>query len=204
MPAYLIVYGANPADRLAAYAFDTRKEAWAASVTDLVPRVPPGGRAGGCAYVIERLEDVTFSDGLLAAVFSGLTGTFIARFDTRSLGLRSLLEVLPLVTSSTKPEDSTMSDANVHTETDAQTAANGAGHRGRKPKYDLDQVIEVFDVEHKLKPGNKNRQYLDVLKSLSAPVTIRAALAAGVPSSYLWGFFEPKGLIAVRSSHSAG
>lgn len=123
MPAYLIVYGADPTDRLAAYAYATRSAAWEASLpkSGLVPRVPPDGLAGGCAYVIERAEDVPFSGTQLIAVFNGLAGPdiHVNRFESRTVGVQRLLALL----STLEQECVVMPDT-----------TNGQA-RGRKMKY---------------------------------------------------------------------
>ena len=91
---YLIVYGADPADRFAAYAYPSRKAALAASLT-LVPGVPEGANAGGCAYVIGKEEDITFSGRHLVDVFNALTESGVKKFETRAHGTRRLMAVLP-------------------------------------------------------------------------------------------------------------
>ncbi len=98
MTAYLIVYGATPSDRFAAYSFETREAARLASTPsgNLTPRVPPDGSAGGCAYVIEREEDVTFSGRLLVDVFNALTESGVKKFESRAAGVKRLVACLPV------------------------------------------------------------------------------------------------------------
>lgn len=99
MTAYLIVYGADPTDRFAAYSYPTRAAAQRASLpgSRLVPRVPPGAAAGGCAYVVETEADVAFGGNLLIGVVNGLTaarGVVVKKFETRGVGVRRLLAAL--------------------------------------------------------------------------------------------------------------
>jgi hypothetical protein len=128
MTAYLIVYGRDPQDRLAAYACQDRNAARYASLSTLVPRVPPDGPAGGCAYIIETESDVTFSGRLLLDVYNGLAGDngHVNRFESRTTGVQRLLALLPTISSPTT-EVSAMSTHE----------ANGAvaDRRGRKMKY---------------------------------------------------------------------
>jgi hypothetical protein len=94
---YLIVYGADPSDRLAAYRFVSRAAAHAASLpaAGLVPGVPPGATAGGCAYVVENPADVTFGGALLLKVYNGLSGKPpVARFEDRAAGVKRLMCLL--------------------------------------------------------------------------------------------------------------
>lgn len=129
MTAYLIVYGADPADRLAAYSFSTRVAARAASLSGLVPRVPVDGPAGGCAYVVETAEDVTFGGRLLVTVFNHLAGGSVQRFKDRPAGVKRLLDLLPKVAqpgpATNQPEEEKkMSE---------EKTTNGVARRGRKP-----------------------------------------------------------------------
>jgi hypothetical protein len=103
--AYLIVYGKDPSDRLAAYAFSDKKTARDASLpaSRLVPRVPPYGNAGGCAYVVETTDDVQFGNALILALFNGLSPRqqHVDRFESnagargRRLTLLSVVATLP-------------------------------------------------------------------------------------------------------------
>lgn len=124
MPAYLVVYGATPADRLAAYAYPDRKTAWAASVSRLVPRVPPTGPAGGCAYIIETAADVTFNGRQLVDVYNGLAPTagHVNRFENRTIGVQRLLALLTTIVQPPPTEkDEPMPDDTIT--------------RGRRTKY---------------------------------------------------------------------
>jgi hypothetical protein len=106
MTTYLIVYGLNPADRFAAYKFANRQDAITARLTPTVPvdgygRYQPDRPAedvrpgiGGCAYVIEKDEDVPFALPRLAEVFNALTGQSIARFRDKPTGLKRLFAAL--------------------------------------------------------------------------------------------------------------
>lgn len=97
MTAFLIVYGKDPTDRFAAYAVPQgRTAAIAASLPrrNLVPGVPPGSHAGGCAYVVETEADVTFGGSLLVDVFKALTGESVKKFESRAVGVKRLLKAL--------------------------------------------------------------------------------------------------------------
>lgn len=100
MTAYLIVFGLNPTDRFAAYSFPDRPAARIASLpaSGLVPRVPPDGVAGGHAYLVETEEDIVRSPlaNQLIAIYNTLAGTgvHVNRFESRSVGVRRLLELL--------------------------------------------------------------------------------------------------------------
>ncbi|HXJ64997.1 MAG TPA: hypothetical protein VNN79_14675 [Actinomycetota bacterium] len=192
MTAYLIVHGKDHTDRLAAHAFPDRAAANAGSLpaSGLVPRVPPAGPAGGCAYLVETVEDVVRSPlaGRLVAIYNGLArgAQHVNRFESRAVGAQRLLALLkaiaqppPVATEKKMPDIETN------------------GRRGRKPKYQPDQIIEVLANDRQLKPGKKNTMHLAQLLALPNPITVRAALEAGVPSSYLHGFFVPKGFIRV-------
>lgn len=117
MTAYLIVYGQDPTDRLAAYSFPDRIAARLASTPsggNLTPGVPPGSYAGGCAYVVEKEADVTFSGQLLIDVFNGLTDSGVKKFESRAVGVKRLMSVLPQVAAPapvTTNEEIKMSDA---------------------------------------------------------------------------------------------
>jgi hypothetical protein len=98
MTAYLISYGADPSDRLRAFQFPSRKAAIAAqSDPACYASVGPHSHAGGCTYVIESEEDVTFTGKLLVDVFNGLTYSGLKKFESRATGVKRLLAVLPTV-----------------------------------------------------------------------------------------------------------
>lgn len=132
MTAYLIVYGENPTDRLAAYSFADRGSAAGASLpgAGLVPGVPPGSHAGGCAYVIEAEADVTFTGKLLLDVFNGLTEAGVKRFETRDVGVRRLLTVLPEVAKEVKLDN----DAQVQEREPTADAGDESPKAGGKVK----------------------------------------------------------------------
>lgn len=98
MTAYLIVYGADPTDRFAAYSYPTRAAAQRASLpaSGLVPRVPADGHAGGCAYVVESETDAPGAGarGLLPALYNALTNSKVERFANRDAGAKRLLAAL--------------------------------------------------------------------------------------------------------------
>lgn len=98
MTAYLIVYGRDPFDRFATYSYPTRAEAREASLR-LVPSFPEDRRGGGCAYVIERAEDVTFGIERLPQVYQALTGAPAPAWTTRAEGVDALLAALNTHTS---------------------------------------------------------------------------------------------------------
>lgn len=127
MTAYLIVYGENPTDRLAAYRFADRGSAAGASLpaAGLVPGVPPGSHAGGCAYVIEAEADVTFTGKLLLDVFNGLTEAGVKRFETRDVGVRRLLAILPEVAKEIKVENAEVQER--------EPGAQAGGDGGEEP-----------------------------------------------------------------------
>jgi len=119
MTAYLIVYGKDHTDRLAAYSFPTRASAREASATSLVPRVPSTGPAGGCAYLVESEEDIVRSPLFhrLVAIYNGLApaDSHVSRFESRTVGVKRLLALLATnatpsgVASSSNVETKTMS-----------------------------------------------------------------------------------------------
>src|ERR1041385_9312414 len=102
MPPYLIVSGETPADRFAASSSPPREAARVASLPParLVPGVPPGFHAGGCAYVVETEADVTFSGHLLVDVFNALTDSGVKKFESRAAGVKRLFTAL---TTTAKP-----------------------------------------------------------------------------------------------------
>ena len=98
MTAYLIVYGATPADSFAAYSFPTREAARLAAQPGHGNLTPGDRKNGGCAYVIETEADVTFSGQLLVDVFNALTDSGVKRFESRNTGIKRLMSVLPTMT----------------------------------------------------------------------------------------------------------
>ena len=96
MTAYLIVFGKDHTDRLAAYSFPDRASARVASLSALVPRVPPDGPAGGHAYLVETEEDIIRSPlfGQLVTFYNELSPAPINRFESRTIGVRRLLALL--------------------------------------------------------------------------------------------------------------
>lgn len=95
MTAYLIVYGKDPSDRLALHIFPTRMLAWMAQ-RNLVPGVPPGYHAGGCSYVIDNEQDITFSGRQLVDIYNGLASSdkCIDGFVSRDVGVQRLMALL--------------------------------------------------------------------------------------------------------------
>jgi hypothetical protein len=100
MTAYLIRYGRDPSDRLAAFPFATRAAAQEASLREpfwlppgSVEGVPDG--QGGCHYIVETEEDVTFSNSLMVWIYNRLTGKQLGHFENREKGIRHLFEALP-------------------------------------------------------------------------------------------------------------
>jgi hypothetical protein len=94
--AYLVTYGVDPSDRFAAYAFKDRKTAQTASLPKarLVPGVPSGNHAGGCAYVIQSEKDITFGGSLLVNVYNRLTRKNIKGFLNRANGVSKVFSAL--------------------------------------------------------------------------------------------------------------
>ena len=168
MTAYLLVYGANPSDRFAVHRYETRREAWAAGTTALVPRVPPEGRAGGHAYVIENAEDVTFGPDLLRAVLVrlGVTASGSRREDVDLL-LRTLAGGEP------RP-----------------------GRRPLYGPDQVILVRPADAIRKPLRPGRKNHELYQKLCQL-APLTTRRAREIGVSSEYLEDFVH-RGLITIE------
>ena len=96
MTTYLIVYGTDPSDRLAAYAFTDREQAVRASVSCVVPSVSSDGKpgVGGCALVVETENDITLSKAGMVVVARNLSGGGPAHVSDRASGAKRLLEVL--------------------------------------------------------------------------------------------------------------
>lgn len=117
MTAYLIVYGRDPSDRLAAHAFETRLLAIGGAASGLVPRVPEGARGGGFAMVVENAADVMLSKQRLADVCRGLAGVGPKSFENRDAGIRKLLQLLPTcaIVAASATHEEVMSE--VHEET---------------------------------------------------------------------------------------
>lgn len=118
MTAYLIVYGKDPSDRFAAYQYPSRTAAREASLK-LVPNSTDAehGNGGGCAYVIERAEDVTLSGIVLVAVYNALTNANLKKFETRQIGVERLLKHLPEFAQKAAPIEE---NKNMDTETTAE------------------------------------------------------------------------------------
>jgi hypothetical protein len=132
--AYVIVYGADPTDRLAAYAFASRAEAVRACGSDQpfdYPGVPPGSHAGGHCQVVQTAVDVTWHNGTLLAIFNGLTESGVKRFASHEAGVKRLLSVLPEVATVCEPKPPTQEQVMAKTKTEAAPAAAKKG--GRAP-----------------------------------------------------------------------
>jgi hypothetical protein len=125
MAAYLIVYGRDPSDRLAAYSFPDRRAAAAAHLAPSVPvdgygrfdptREPKPG-VGGCSYIVEIEADFApFQGKRLVDVYNGLAATTVTRFETRAIGIRRLMELLPRVAVSiAKTEETVVSSPGIN------------------------------------------------------------------------------------------
>jgi len=152
MAAYLVVYGIDPTDRLAAYVFPNRKAAWLASLptgANLTPHVPPDGTAGGCACVIENEADVTFSGGLLVAIYNGLNHEgHVNRFESRTVGIQRLLALLPTI--AVPPPGGAMS-----TQEQIMPETNETERRGRRPSLADSDVIVIVAAANPKRPGSK-------------------------------------------------
>jgi hypothetical protein len=124
MTAYLIAYGIDPSDRLAATQFPDRAAALAAARpgSPYHVGVPTGHHAGGCSYVVETEEDAR-ALGPLLAVFNGLTNSGVKKFADRKVGAKRLMAVLPVVATIAK--ESKMSEEQIN--------ATEPAKRGRKP-----------------------------------------------------------------------
>lgn len=172
--AYLIVYGADPSDRLAAYKFTSRAAAHAASLTDLVPRVPPGAAAGGCAYVVENPADVTFGGALLLAVYNGLSGKPpVGRFADRAAGVKRLMCLLE-----TAAQDGPEPQQTEEKKTVAKSESNGDATRGRATKYKPTDTIKVLVDANPRREGSKANARFALYRD---GMTVEEFLAAGGP-----------------------
>lgn len=132
MTAYVIVYGIDPTDRFAAHAFPTREVARLAEKT-LVPPVPVDGYGrhapdrearpgvGGCGYIIEKEEDITFGGFHLVSVYNALTEGTVKKFESRTVGLKRLMCALSKLAVPTMQEISTMDQ--IENQTGAQVEA---------------------------------------------------------------------------------
>ena len=192
MVAYLVVYGRDPTDRFAVHRFPDRGSALAARLTPSVP-VDGYGRydesrtahvgVGGCAYVIETEEDAEkIGQNLRIAIYRELTG---ARSGFRTVSASWFLETLTTasVSSETKSEmEITMPD------TDSTP-------RGRHPRFEPDQRIQILATENPKKVGKKNHDRFAALMALPNP-TVARAVAAGVTYGDL-AYDQEKGYLRV-------
>lgn len=176
--AYLIVYGADTGDRLAAYKFTSREAARAASLTPLVPRNPPDAAAGGCAYVVEKPEDVTFGGALLLNVFNGLSGKPpVARFVDRPSGIRRLMCLLETVA-----QDGPVSQQTEEKKVSDETKTK----RGRAPKLNDGDVITIVTEEGK-NPKRAGSKIHGLWEKLATGSTVAQAHEIGFTSeNLLW------------------
>lgn len=153
MTAYVIVYGRDPFDRFATYNYPTRAEARLASIR-LAPNYPEDRRGGGCAYVIERAEDVTFGAERLPQVYQSLTGAPAPTWTTRAEGVDALLAALNTRTSTfasaqgDPTEEHKMNDSMV-LDREAEAEAEVIDQRPERPKGRLkhfrsDDIVVVI------------------------------------------------------------
>lgn len=173
MTAYLIVYGATPADRLAAYSFPTRQAAWAASTSPLVPGVGEHAHAGGCAYVIETASDAPFNGRALVEVFNGLTGLSVARFADRMSGVKRLMAALPEVAKPVEPQPEEKKTVSEHEKEIAPTKRRGRAP-GNAPFAETDTISLLS--ENPKKPGSKT---FERFAKLQDGMTVAEARALG-------------------------
>lgn len=201
MPAYLLVYGRDPTDRFAAHRFVARAEAVAAAVTPIVPAVPVDGYGridpkrevrpgvGGCAYVIENEEDaLQLSGPLQVALYRSLTGDALARFESRAVGARRLLDALRARFEPAFPEKPT----------EENTVSDTTTSRGRRPRFTDDQRIELLVTENPKKPGKKNHDRFAALMAMRNP-TVGKAVEAGVTLGDL-AYDQEKGYLRIHPS----
>lgn len=182
MTAFMIAYGTDPADRFTATAHVTREAARMASLRG--PTVPPSD-AGGCAYVIENAEDVTFSGTLLVAVYNALTGSGIKKFETREIGVRRLLAALQtLPTSKETP---------METETVTNEAETPKAKRGRASRFASEHRIRV--VSEKNPKRGKAAERFNLYRD---GMTVEQYLAAGGTTADL-AWDTTKGLVQVAA-----
>lgn len=159
--AYLITYGTDPADRLAAYRFPNSA---AAQRAQLVP-------TGGCAYVVETPADVTLSSWVLLAVYNGLSGKPpVARFSDRQAGARRLLELLGTVAQDGPALPEPTKEKSV---SDNETEA---AKRGRASKYKPTDRIKVLAEENPRREGSKGNARFSLYRD---GMTVENYLSAG-------------------------
>lgn len=174
---YLIVYGRDPSDRLAAYSFPTRAAAWEASTSPTFVRgTPDRPHMGGSSYVIEGEQDVTFGGGLLTAVFNGLTNSGIKKFESRTVGIKRLLSVLPQVaqTAITQPKEE--SEMEGQTETANSGAEPAAARRGRASSVNQNATVHMIAESNPKRAGSAAYTRYALYQE---GMTVAAFLAAG-------------------------
>ena len=185
MTAYLVAYGADPKDRLTCRAFPTREAALTASTNaKIVPGVPEGSHAGGCAYVIENEKDVTLSGSLLVDVYNVMTNGSLKKFSDRETGVKRLMAVLPTYAVA----DQSTSTENEKMQTNTTGATGDAGNvsdmkapkvRGRtRPLHD-DQRITILVEGNPKRAGKTSWTRYQAVLDLPEPRTVGAAIAAG-------------------------
>lgn len=160
MTAYLIVYGKDPSDRFAAYQYPTRTAAREASLK-LVPNSTDAdhGNGGGCAYVIERPEDITLSGTVLVAVYNALTNANLKKFETRQVGVERLLKHLPEFAQKAAPP------INEEKSVDTNTETKTTGKRGRKGRFEGEMTITVLADKNPKREGTKAHQRFALYRS---------------------------------------
>lgn len=181
--AYLIVYGADPTDRFAAYKFNSRQDALKARLTPSVPvdgfgRPKPDGEVrpgvGGCSYVVEKEEDVPWALPMMVAVYNALTGEAVKRFADRPSGVKRVFGALaakavdaPFTSS---PEGAISQSP--------QNQVEGKKMKGRAPAIADDTKIKVVSENNPKRAGSKAATYWPSYKD---GATVAELVAAGVP-----------------------
>lgn len=186
---YLIVYGLDPSDRIAAYAFNNRAAARAAE-NRLVPSVPVDGYGnhapdrearpgvGGCGYIIEKDEDVAFGGSLLVAVYNALTGCTVNKFESKAVGVKRLMAVLAdkatIMVLEEAPQPS------VENKMDGMSTETTTAKRGRKSQFSEDARITVVKMGVRSTGKNASRY-----EGIQDGITVAEALASGALSGDL-------------------
>jgi hypothetical protein len=131
---------------------------------------------GSSVYLVEREEDVAMSGPALVAIYNALAKSKIGRFESRTIGIRRLLGVLPQVaqefpqaTNQTK-ENTKMSDVANVTETETSTKS------ARQPKIRDDQKIYVLAEKNPKRVGSKAYDYFEAYQD---GMTVEEYLANG-------------------------
>ncbi len=188
MTAYLIVYGATPSDRFAAYSFETRAAARLASTPsgNLTPRVPPDGPAGGCAYVIEREEDVTFNGKLLVDVFNALTESGVKKFESRAAGVKRLVACLPIAARRGDDLTNVPTKEKIVSENETETATKAP--RGRKMAESKPADPAKFKPG-RIRSGTDRHRILAMMTGASTVEEVGKAMGFAKPNYALAHFY---------------